>query len=386
MPLLIDDGSKKEGSVFWSSLHAFFSRFDYVQIMAMLVLLGFGLAFIYGTGQQVGGYAADSFWKKQAVWIGVGFGVWFALSLLDYRLLGPASVVIYPVAILFLVYVLFGGIVVYGARRWLEFGGVRFQPAELGKIAVLTSCAWLLSVPGVDINKFRWMVVVGALAGLPFLLICKQPDLGSGLVLIPIAGFIVFAAKLKWRYIILAICLTVAAVPIAYECLHDYQKDRIKVFLDPESDPLNRGWNQIQAEMAVGSGGFFGKGFMQGTQNSLGYLPQTVSNTDFIISVIAEETGFVGTLAITAMYMLLVFSALRTALLAPDDFGRYLCVGAAAVFLAHSVINIGMSIRLMPVTGVPLPLVSYGGTFMVAMMSYLGILQSVYARRHAAGS
>jgi rod shape determining protein RodA len=387
MPLLLEkEKNNSSSSAFLEGLRAFFGRFDYIQIAAMLALLCYGVAFIYGTGQQVGGYAADAFWQRQLIWIGIGFMVWLLLSFLDYRILGPASLVSYPIAIVLLVYVLLAGIVVFGARRWLDFGGIRLQPSELAKLAVLTSAAWLLSLPGADINKFRWMIGLGALLAIPFLLILKQPDLGSALVLVPIVASIAFVAKLKWRYIILAVCITLAAVPIAYECMHDYQRDRIKIFLDPDSDPQNRGWNQLQAEMAVGSGGLLGKGFMQGTQNSLGFLPQTVSNTDFIISVIAEETGFVGTIGLTSMYLLLIFSALRTALAAPDDFGRYLCVGAAAVFFTHSVINIGMSIRLMPVTGLPLPLVSYGGTFMVAMMSYLGIIQSVYARRNERSS
>ncbi len=366
----------------FEALKAFVLRFDWLQILPMAVLLCFGVMFIYGTGQQVGGYAADSFWKKQLQWIAIGLAIWAVLSFVDYRLLGPVAFVAYPLAIILLVYVLIGGVVVFGARRWLEFGGVRLQPSEVAKIAVLLATAWLLSIKGSDINKLSWLLAIGAIFIVPFLLVLKQPDLGSALVLVPIVCSICFVANLKWRYIILAMLLTAAAVPIAYECMHDYQRDRIKVFLDPDSDPQNRGWNQLQAEMAVGSGGLMGKGFMQGTQNSLGFLPQTVSNTDFIISVIAEETGFAGTLTITAMYLLLIFSALRAAMLAPDDFGRFLCVGGAAVFFTHSVINIGMSIRLMPVTGLPLPLVSYGGTFMLAMMSYLGIIQSVYARRH----
>ena len=164
--------------------------------------------------------------------------------------------------------------------------------------------------------------------------------------------------------------------------LRPYHKARIHVFLKPDSDPLNKGWNQRQSELAVGSGGLTGKGFMQGTQNQLGYLPQTVSNSDFIFSVIAEETGFLGSALLLIMYTVLMISIFRTALIAPDDFGRYLCTGIGAVLALHSIVNIGMSVRLMPVTGLPLPLVSYGGTFMLATMSCLGIVQSVYARRN----
>ena len=208
-----------------------------------------------------------------------------------------------------------------------------------------------------------------------------QPDLGTALILLPVVGFTAFAARLKWRYLIILGAIALIILPAAYFSLKDYQRDRIMVFLDPERDPQNRGWNQLQAEMAIGSGGFTGKGFMQSTQNPMGYLPQTVSNSDFIFPVIAEETGFIGSLFVVLMFMLLLFSVLRTALLAADDFGRYLCVGVATVIFFHSVINIGMSIRLTPVTGLPLPLISYGGTFLVAMLVYLGIVHSIYVHR-----
>lgn len=355
-------------------------RYDLMLLIPMIALMVIGACFIYSTGQQVGGIYA-TFWKRQLVTMGLGFAIWFTLSMIDYRWFGPASIILYPVSVYLLIHVLFAGVVLYGARRWLDFGFTNLQPSELGKIAVILLCSWLLSFKGADINKFKWMLITGAIVGIPFVLIMKEPDLGTSLVLVPAAAAIVFAAKLKWRYIIILAVVVAAMMPLAYFSLHDYQKDRIKVFLDPERDPQNRGWNQIQAEMAVGSGGLIGKGFMQGTHNTLGYLPQTVSNSDFIFPVIAEETGFVGTIMLIVLYMFLVLAILRTAMLASDDFGRYLCAGIAAVFFFHTFINIGMSIRLAPVTGLPLPLVSYGGTFMIATMTYLGIVQSVYAHR-----
>ena len=208
----------------------------------------------------------------------------------------------------------------------------------------------------------------------------RQPldPLQSGLPALPQAG-----DKVRFRIRIILIGLLALAIcaPVGYSMLRPYHKARIHVFLNPGSDPLNKGWNQMQSELAVGSGGLTGKGFMQGTQNQLGYLPQTVSNSDFIFSVIAEETGFVGSVLLLGMYALLMISIFRTALIASDDFGRYLCTGIGAVFALHTIVNIGMSIRLMPVTGLPLPLVSYGGTFMLATLSCLGMVQSVYANR-----
>ncbi len=356
---------------------------DFLQIIPMLILLAIGACFIYGVGQQVGGFAAATFWKRHLFYMGIGLTLWLVLSFVDYRWFGPASAVLYPLSVLLLVLVLIPGIGTkyFGARSWLEFGPVNFQPAEIAKLAVVLACAWILSMKGADVNRILWMLPVLMIAALPFVLIKMQPDLGSALLLLPIVGFTAFAARLKWRYLIILGVLALVVLPTAYFSLKDYQKDRIMVFLDPERDPQNRGWNQIQAEIAIGSGGLAGKGFMQSTQNPMGYLPQTVSNSDFIFPVIAEETGFLGSLLVVLMYMLLLFSILRTALLAADDFGRYLCVGIATVIFFHSVINIGMCIRLTPVTGLPLPLISYGGTFLVAVLVYLGIAHSIYVHR-----
>ncbi len=359
----------------------FFYHIDLLQIIPMLILLAIGALFVYGIGQQVGGFAAATFWKRHLLYMGIGLTFWIAFSFIDYRWFGPASAFLYPVSVLLLVYVLFHGVKYFGARSWIEFGPINFQPAEVAKLSIVLACAWILSMKGADINKFLWMLPVLAIVAVPFFLIKKQPDLGTAVILIPIVGFMAFAARLKWRYLIILGAVALIVLPAAYFSLKDYQKERILVFLQPERDPQNRGWNQLQAEMAIGSGGLTGKGFMQSTQNPMGYLPQTVSNSDFIFPVIAEETGFIGSLFVVLMFMLLLFSILRTALLAADDFGRYLCIGVATVIFFHSVINIGMSIRLTPVTGLPLPLVSYGGTFLVATLIYLGIVHSIYVHR-----
>ncbi len=356
-------------------------RFDYMQIVPMLTLLAIGALFIYGTGQQVGGVHAEVFWKRQLFYMGLGFTAWLILSFTDYRWFGPASFVLYPLSLLLLGYVLLNGVERFGARRWLDIAGVSIQPSEIAKLGILLGASWLLSMKKADINKLPWAAGLCLLTALPFLLILKEPDLGTALVLIPVVGTIAFTGGLKWRYLLILLIAGAAFMPTAYYMMKPYQKERIRVFLDPDRDPQNRGWNQLQAEMAVGSGGLTGKGFMQGTHCTLGYLPQTVANSDFIFPVIAEETGLLGTLALVFIYAALLFSILRTAILAPDAFGRYLCVGVAVLLLTHTAVNIGMCIRIAPVTGLPLPLVSYGGTFMIATMVYLGIVQSVYIHR-----
>jgi rod shape determining protein RodA len=202
-----------------------------------------------------------------------------------------------------------------------------------------------------------------------------------------LAAVLIFIAGIKWRFIIIGAVIAVSLLTLEvgneyfkiYPLLKEYQLKRIMVFINPEKDIDNSGWHQYQAELAVGSGGMYGKGYLHGTQSMLGFLPET--HTDFIFSVIAEETGFAGALAVIVLYTFLLFSALRAAIFARDDFGLYLAVGIAVIIFTHSVVNIGMSIRLMPVTGLPLPLLSYGGTFIVNTMIYLGILQSIYAHR-----
>ena len=199
---------------------------------------------------------------------------------------------------------------------------------------------------------------------------------------------------LRWRYIVVGATVAISLLTVEglneyYQVkplLKNYQRQRIEVFMHPEKDVKRRGWNQLQAKLAVGSGGVAGKGFMQGTQNELGFLPQTVSNTDFIFSVIAEETGFFGVSLLVLLYGLLIYSILRTAVLAVDKFGQYVACGTAAIIFMHTFVNMGMSVGVMPVTGVPLPLVSYGGSFLLTIMIYLGLIQSIYARRRTFAS
>ncbi len=365
----------------FSLLHNFFDRFDLFQVIPTLLLLAIGALFIYGTGQQVGGAHATEIWQKQMLFMGVGLFFWFALVFFDYRWLIPGTFVIYPVSLLLLILVLMFGTEIFGAKRWLSIGGFSYQPSEMAKLGVILSISFLLSRKKADINKPLWALGVLVLTAFPFMLIYKEPDLGTALVLIPIVGAIIFSAHLKLRWILILLAVLLAAAPILYMNLKPYQKERIYTFLNPESDPSNLGWNAVQANLAVGRGGVTGKGFMQGTHCSLGYLPKTVANSDFIFPVIAEETGFIGAFLLLALYAVLMFSILRTAMLAPDDFGRYLCVGIAALLITHVAVNIGMCIQLLPITGLPLPLVSYGGSFMVSMLIYLGIVQSVYAHR-----
>jgi rod shape determining protein RodA len=224
-------------------------------------------------------------------------------------------------------------------------------------------------------------VQVLLILSIPFLLIVKQPDLGTAMTLIPLAVAMMFVAGVPTRYLVILGLVGICLLPVGWFALGDYQKERIMVFFDPARDPLGSGWNKIQSEIAVGSGGIAGKGYLKGTQNILGFLPRTVAPTDFIFSVIAEELGFVGSALLLSLFATLVVGGLRAALRARDKFGRLLAVGVVVLMFFHAFVNMSMTIGLMPVTGIPLPLISYGGSFMVCTMVGLGLVQSVYVRR-----
>jgi rod shape determining protein RodA len=376
-----EDREETNAQILRGAIGRFFGRFDLMQIIPLALLLTIGMFFVHSTGQQVGGHHVELF-NRQCIYLAVGVVLWFTFILVDYRWIGLFSVLFYPAVIAILVLVLVFGPVRNNTRRWIDIGPVSLQPSELGKMAVLFTIAWLASFKKVNMNKIWWIGLVLLLTVIPFLLIYLEPDLGTAIVLIPLAAAILFAANLRWIYIVLIVAACAGLTPIAWMNMKNYQKERILTFLDPERDPYKRGWNAIQAEIAVGTGGMTGKGYRNGTHTTLGYLPKMVADSDFIFPVIAEETGFMGACSVILLYGLLLFSILRTALLSSDLFGRYLCVGIAAILMTHVFINIGMCIRLVPVTGLPLPFISYGGTFLVAMLCYLGIAQSVYAHRN----
>ena len=379
-PSLIDGEENEQGSQgpVKQFIRKFFSHFDLLQIIPALTLIFAGILFIYGAGEQ-SGYGAGLFWKRQFCYAIASVCIWLFLTFFDYRWLGPASIPCYAVSIVLLIVVLFWGPEVNNAHRWLDFGGFSIQPSEFAKLAVILSLSWLLSLKKADINKPLWAFLFFLIVVIPFLLIYKEPDLGSAMVLVPVAAAIAFVANLKLRYVIAVLIILCVLMPVSYHCfLRPYQKERIMTYLDPERD---MGWNARQAEFAVGSGGVTGQGFMKGKHCLLGYLPKRVANSDFIFPVIAEETGFLGALTLITLYGCLLFSIFRTALLAPDYFGRYLCTGIGTVLAVHTIVNMGMSIRLVPITGLPLPFVSYGGTFLMTVMIYCGILQSIYAHR-----
>ncbi len=392
------------------------SRIDRLQLCALSGLMLLGTAFVY-SATMVGESAStaplyDQSWFRQAIWYVLGVGVGAGLCFLDYRALTRWSFVVYWVTILWLLAVLIPGIgsMRFGARRWIDFGPFQFQPSEFAKLAFILAMAHFLSRPVEELRQLRnfWKAI--GLMLLPFLLILKEPDLGSALVLLPTGLAMLFAAGVPKRYLarlvgVVGILAALFLVDILFAPpnwqikLEDYQRRRLWVYFSKDYSPSGRAskaeierlrkqqfddsHNVRQALISVGSGGLTGKGWRQGTQNALGYLPRAVAHNDFIFSVIAEESGFVGSVIVITLYSVVLFTGIRIAGQARDRLGRLLAVGVVTLLFSHVFVNIGMNIRIMPVTGVPLPLLSYGGSSVLGSLIALGILQSVSIYRKA---
>ena len=380
-------GEETYTPVYFTKVSKYFATLEYIQIIAVLFFLGTGLLFIHTTGIQSG---KESFFIKQIYWISAGFVGWFISSIIDYRKLWikVSSVIFYIASIILLIIVLKFGIKVFGSTRWLSIGGFRLQPSEFAKPALALLLATLCSASWFNIKKIHHLLFSFVFLALPFFLILIEPDLGSACILVPIYISIIFLAGIKWKVLlsVIILAITLGGLFTLNEVygtfpklmLKKHQRARIEVFLNPEANRFKSGYNAYQAKLAVGSGGLTGKGIGRGTQNSLGFLPQTVSNNDFIFSVIAEETGFIGCLSLILGYILLLYSTIRVAFVSQDLFGKLYCIGITSMLFSHIYINMGMSIGIAPISGLSLPFVSYGGSFIVMGMTSLGLVQSVY--------
>jgi rod shape determining protein RodA len=389
------------------------SRIDRVQLVALLGLIVFGAAFVYSAtmvseSARLAPWYNQS-WFRQIVWYLLGTGAAAALCCVDYHTLARWAMIAYWGAVLLLVLVLFFGTVRFGARRWFDLGFLSLQPSEFAKLAFILAQAHFLSRPVEELRVLLtfWKSLVLML--LPFVLILKEPDLGSALVLLPTGLAMLFVAGTPHRYLLrllggVAILGALFLVDVLFAPpnwqvkLEDYQRRRLLVYFGKDYAPLGApkaererlrkqqfddSHNVRQALISVGSGGLTGKGWRQGTQNALGYLPRAVAHNDFIFSVIAEEKGFVGSVIVLTLYGVVLFSGIRTAGQARDRLGKTMAVGVVALLFSHVFINIGMNIRIMPVTGVPLPLLSYGGSSVLGSLIAMGMLQNIYIYRKA---
>lgn len=356
-------------------------RMDWWLWAAVTALVLLGILFVYSAGYRGDGLPVASFYKRQVVWALAGSVCFFGLLLFDYHRLGELSWVLYAAGIALLVLVLLIAPVRSGASRWLSILGFQVQPSEFAKLSTVVAMAWFLSRPNRDADDPRIVLQIGLLAIVPFVLIFLEPDLGTAAVLVPMSLVLLYAAGVPLKTLCFLVVLGLCLLPLGWLVLDEYQRNRILVFRDPGRDVYGAGWNMLQSKIAVGSGGLTGKGFLSGTQNVLGFLPKSVAPNDFIYSVLAEEMGFMGSALVLSLYAAVILGVMRAALVSVDQFGRLLCVGVATLLFSHVFVNIAMTIGLMPITGLPLPLMSYGGSFMVSTMCGLGIVQSVYVRR-----
>lgn len=353
----------------WEKIHL-----DPWLIGMLLVLMLAGLVVLYSaSGQRLEVVIA------QAVRFGVGLGVMVVIAQLSPTTLQRWALPGYIAVVLMLVAVELVGDMGMGAQRWLEIPGViRFQPSELMKLVMPMMVATYLSRRELP-PRWRDLLVCAVIIGLPVALIARQPDLGTSLLVGSAAIFVVLLAGLSWRFILAMIGLAAAALPLLWVNLHQYQRQRVLTFLDPNSDPLGSGWNIIQSTTAIGSGGLLGKGWLQGTQSQLEFLPER--HTDFIVAVLGEEFGLVGMLAVLLLYLMIIARGLWLAAGAQDTFGRLLSGSIILTFFIYVFVNVGMVSGILPVVGVPLPLVSYGGTSSVTLMAGFGILMAIHAHR-----
>lgn len=346
------------------------------QLLVLLITLGIvGLTVLYSASGKNWDMVA-----KQAISFSMGLGMMVAIAQVEPRFMARWVPLGYLVGVALLLVVDIMGHNAMGATRWINIPGlIRFQPSELMKILMPATIAWYLSSHSLPAGLKHTVIALGLIL-IPFVLIVRQPDLGTSLLILASGAFVLFVGGLRWLWIGGAVA---AVVPVAigmwYFVMHDYQRQRILTFLDPESDPLGSGWNIIQSKAAIGSGGIFGKGWLQGTQSHLDFLPE--SHTDFIIAVLAEEFGLVGVCLLLLLYTLLIIRGLMITVQAQTLFGKLLAGALTLTFFVYVFVNIGMVSGLLPVVGVPLPFISYGGTALVTLLSGFGVLMSIHTHR-----
>ncbi|MCX7713683.1 MAG: rod shape-determining protein RodA [Chthoniobacterales bacterium] len=351
----------------------------------------FFLTFILAIGGVYAIYSAtwfrnEPYWKNQILWIAISLPCFLIVSLMDYRWVRWGAIPIYLTSVALLVAVRFVGTERYGSERWIDLGPISIQPSQFALLAGILTVSLFLS-------RFRnWPPILrllgtGILVATPCLLILLQPDLGTTIVWGPVILSIFFVAGIPKRYLLVLILLVLIAIPVMVNFgLKPYQRDRIIAFLDNQIDPLGVSWNINQSLIAIGSGGFLGKGpKATNTQNQLGFLPSTIVHNDFIFAAFAETHGFLGGVTLITLFAITILFALQIALTAEDDLGRLIATGIAAMLFTHVFMNIGMTISVTPITGLPLPLISYGGTFTLVVLICFGFLQSIWIHRHAAG-
>jgi rod shape determining protein RodA len=346
-----------------------------VLLIAILACIGFAMLY------SVAGASFSPWAAKQMLYFAVGMVLLIAAAVTDIRFWMSIAYPAYIVSLVLLVAVIVVGHSALGAQRWLTIGPFELQPSELMKLALILALARFLHGLSIeDVSKPLRLLIPIVMIAMPAFLVLKQPNLGTTIILVADGFSMLFLAGLSWWWIAPALGAIATAVPLAWRFfLHDYQKQRVLTFLDPESDALGAGWNITQAKIAIGSGGVSGKGFLQGSQSRLNFLPE--KHSDFIVTNYAEEFGFVGSIALLLLFAIVIFYGVKTAMDARSQFGRLVAMGVTLNFFYYILINGAMVMGLIPVVGIPMPLLSYGGTAMLSVMFGFGLLMSVHVHR-----
>lgn len=356
-----------------------FQNFDWTLFVLVMCISAIGVVNVYSTDFSLG-ENTPQLYLKQIQWVIIGLILMAVVFLIDYRAIAQAAYVIYSVLLISLVYVAFFGHLAKGAQRWISFGFFLLQPSEFMKVALIVVLArYFDDHKSREPYLLREVFAPFVLVLIPCVLIIKQPDLGTALMLFIVAVSMVLFIGVHWKSIMIATISVLVMLPVAWMLLKDYQKERLLIFLSPESDPLGSGYHIIQSMIAIGSGGFLGKGFLQGSQTQLKYLPE--QQTDFVFSVFAEEWGFVGGVALMFMFVSILVLGFRIALHSRDLLGTILAFGITALIGWEVIINMGMVLGVLPVVGIPLPFLSYGGSAMASMLVAVGLLMNISARR-----
>lgn len=350
-------------------------------LIAVTVLLIISSLVIIGSATHINTPSEDRYWyvQRQGLFAIINVFIVFVMLHFDYKSLSKFANGLYIINLIMLFAVMFVGQSALGAQRWIQLGPISIQPSEFSKLIMIISLANILDKKVGKLNSFKEILPVFLYIGLPFLLVLKQPDLGTSLVFLAILFGMIFIAGISIKHLMMVFGAGAAIMPIFWHFLKDYQKMRLTVFINPNVDPLGSGYHIIQSKIAIGSGMLFGKGLFEGTQSQLNFLPE--NHTDFIFAVIGEEMGFIGATFILLLYFVLLYRGIKISGDARDNFGTLLAAGITSMLTFHVLVNVGMTAGIMPVTGIPLPLMSYGVSALTTNLISIGILLNIYMRR-----
>ena len=355
-------------------------NFDWILLFLTLTLIGIGVVNLYSATYLIENPETSAVYLKQIYWAGLGFFFLLIVLIFDYHLLLSIAYPAYWFSIILLVSVLLFGRTISGSQRWLNLGFMALQPSELAKISLVLVLARHFFYHDLPHRYgFRDLYIPLGLTLLPALLVIKQPDLGTALLLLLIGVSLFLFLGVEWKTLAVSAGALIVSMPLFWMFLKDYQKKRLLIFIRPEADPLGAGYHILQSKIAVGSGGLIGKGFLKGTQGQLRFLPE--QHTDFAFSVLAEEWGFLGAFLVVTLFLILILWALNIARQSKDRFGMFLALGICTIFFWQCLVNLGMVVGVVPVVGVPLPFISYGGSSIVASLIGVGLLLNIHMRR-----